>query len=95
MSVVDTITTHTIIALDADYKIAIYKKKINAMSCEASVILVEIEHPNSGWGPWFMLYNIFGSWKFVQLSTATERWVKKVLKDVETISEIDEWKNQK
>ena len=59
------------------------------------VILVDIEHPNSGWSPWFMIYALPGfqkGWKFVSTCSADEKWIRKQLRDIDTrCTNLNSW----
>lgn len=79
-----------LVDLDEEYQISIIEIDEHAYD----FIIVNINHPNIGWGPWFFLYKIpdyIDKWNFVATSSVTKEWALKQLKNVETGTKVDEW----
>jgi len=76
--------------LGEGYKVRVYEEVMGT----TSVVVVDIYHPNLGWGSWFLLTEslLFGTTKFIPLSKVTATWVKKQLRKIETgIKTLDNW----
>jgi hypothetical protein len=78
--------------LKEGYRIDIGAASFNGMSFR----VVNIYHPNMGWGPWFFLWKLNSEgdkplWHFVPLSNVTESWAKKQLR---TLRKLKDWINQ-
>lgn len=58
------------------------------------IVYVEICHPNSGWGPWFLLAKVpsFCGWTFLPLSNANEGHIRKTLKGLRQLPlTVQQW----
>ena len=69
-----------------------YQMKVNVITfsgeCAWEVIAVELEHPNSGWVPWFSIIENCTCRSFASYSAADETYIRKRLSEENEIGEV-------